>query len=137
MNEAYRSSAFSMSVSVKIPHALALQPDEQLLASAKRTLDLESKGLSALEAALSDGLAKSFAAAVRIIRDATGRVIVTGIGKSGHIGQKVAATLASTGTPAFFVHPSEASHGDLGMITRDDVLLAYSWSGETVEFSGN
>jgi len=99
-----------------------MQKDEQLLASARRTLDLESKGLQALEVALSDGLATHFAAAVRIIRDAPGRVIVTGIGKSGHIGQKVASTLASTGTPSFFVHPSEASHGDLGMITRDDVL---------------
>ncbi len=125
-----------MSVPVKTPRAHALQHDEQLLASAKRTLDLESKGLRALEAALSDGLAESFATAVRIIREAPGRVIVTGMGKSGHIAQKVAATLASTGTPAFFVHPSGASHGDLGMITRDDVLLAFSWSGETAEFSG-
>jgi arabinose-5-phosphate isomerase len=68
-----------------------------------------------------------------MIRKARGRVIVSGIGKSGHIGQKIAATMASTGTPASFVHPSEASHGDLGMITRDDVILALSWSGETVE----
>jgi arabinose-5-phosphate isomerase len=72
---------------------------------------------------------------VETIRRARGRVIVTGMGKSGHIGQKIAATLASTGTPAFFVHPSEASHGDLGMITREDVILALSWSGETVELS--
>jgi len=110
--------------------------DEQLISSARRTLDIESKGLRALEEALTDGLSASFAQAVRIIRDAPGRVIVSGIGKSGHVAQKVAATLASTGTPAFFVHPSEASHGDLGMITRDDVLLAFSWSGETTEFSG-
>ena len=73
--------------------------------------------------------------AIRLIRGCRGRVIVTGIGKSGHIGMKVAGTLSSTGTPAFFVHPSEASHGDLGMITRDDVILAFSWSGETVELS--
>ena len=122
-----------MSVTIKTPPARAQQHDEQLLASARRTLELESKGLEALEAALTGGLAPSFAAAVRIIRDAPGRVIVSGIGKSGHIGQKVASTLASTGTPSFFVHPSEASHGDLGMITRDDVILAYSWSGETAE----
>ena len=69
----------------------------------------------------------------RALKNARGRVIVTGIGKCGHVGQKIAATFASTGTPAFFVHPSEASHGDLGMITRDDVILALSWSGETVE----
>ena len=69
------------------------------------------------------------------IHRSRGRVIVTGMGKSGHIGQKIAATLASTGTPAFFVHPGEASHGDLGMITRDDVILALSWSGETVELA--
>ena len=110
--------------------------DDQLISSAQRTLELESSGLQALEAALADGLSKSFAQAVRIIREAAGRVIVSGIGKSGHIAQKVAATLASTGTPAFFVHPTEAAHGDLGMITRDDVLLAFSWSGETAEFSG-
>jgi arabinose-5-phosphate isomerase len=71
--------------------------------------------------------------AVATLAAAKGRVIVTGIGKSGHIGQKIAATFASTGTPAFFVHPSEASHGDLGMITRDDVIVAISWSGESVE----
>ncbi len=73
------------------------------------------------------------AEAVACISQARGRVIVTGMGKSGHVGLKVAATLSSTGTPAFFVHPSEASHGDLGMITRDDVILALSWSGETRE----
>jgi arabinose-5-phosphate isomerase len=107
-----------------------------LIASAQRTLELESEGLQALEAALSNGLSERFERAVEVIRGASGRVIVSGIGKSGHIAQKVAATLASTGTPAFFVHPSEASHGDLGMITHDDVLLAFSWSGETAEFSG-
>ena len=67
------------------------------------------------------------------MRQARGRVIVTGMGKSGHVGRKIAATFASTGTPAFFVHPSEASHGDLGMITPDDVIMALSWSGETAE----
>ena len=72
----------------------------------------------------------AFAEAVQLIRNAKGRVIVTGLGKSGHIARKVAATLASTGTPAFFVHAAEASHGDLGMITPDDVIVALSWSGE-------
>jgi arabinose-5-phosphate isomerase len=75
----------------------------------------------------------AFTAAVETIRAARGRVVVTGMGKSGHIGRKIAATLASTGTPALFVHPAEASHGDLGMITADDVIMALSWSGETVE----
>jgi arabinose-5-phosphate isomerase len=103
------------------------------IASTRRTLDLEIGGLQALKAAIDDGLGNAFARAVFIIRGARGRVIVTGLGKSGHVGQKIAATLASTGTPSFFVHPSEASHGDLGMITHEDVILALSWSGETVE----
>ena len=90
-------------------------------------------GLSALEAALDGGMREPFQAALELIAKASGRVIVTGMGKSGHIGAKIAATLASTGTPAFFVHPAEASHGDLGMITPDDVVLALSWSGETAE----
>ncbi len=101
--------------------------------SALRTLALEADGLDALRAALGADLAAPFEAAVATLKAAKGRVIVSGIGKSGHVGQKIAATFASTGTPAFFVHPSEASHGDLGMITSDDVILALSWSGETVE----
>lgn len=108
--------------------------DDRLLGSARRTLTLEAAGLAALEEALEKGeLATAFPEAVRLIGAAQGRVIITGMGKSGHIGQKTAATLASTGTPAFFVHPGEASHGDLGMITPQDVIIAYSWSGETVE----
>lgn len=103
--------------------------------SALRTLGLESDGLEALVSALKGPLADRFAAAVQALKDAKGRVIVSGIGKSGHVGQKIAATFASTGTPAFFVHPSEASHGDLGMIMPDDVILALSWSGETVELT--
>ncbi|WP_088345531.1 MULTISPECIES: KpsF/GutQ family sugar-phosphate isomerase [Rhodomicrobium] len=106
---------------------------EGAIASARRTLDLEIGGLAALKAAIDDGLGAAFVAAVETIRASRGRVIVTGMGKSGHIGQKLAATFASTGTPAFFVHPGEASHGDLGMITPEDVILALSWSGETVE----
>jgi arabinose-5-phosphate isomerase len=103
------------------------------IASALRTLATESGGLTALTAAMSDGLGAPFAAAVEIIREAKGRVIVTGMGKSGHVARKIAATLASTGTPAFFVHAADASHGDLGMITSDDVMLVLSWSGETEE----
>lgn len=103
------------------------------IASALRTLDAESSGLAALAAALQNGLGEPFQEAVRILSGAQGRVIVSGIGKSGHIGRKIAATLASTGTPAFFIHPSEAAHGDLGMVTPKDVLLAISWSGETIE----
>ena len=112
-----------------------LPPDASLDAvqSALRTLDAGSNGIAALAAALRGALGTSFGAAVELIRQAKGRVIVTGLGKSGHIGRKVAATLASTGTPAFFVHAAEASHGDLGMITPDDVILALSWSGEQPE----
>jgi arabinose-5-phosphate isomerase len=105
----------------------------EAIASATRTLQLEAEGLSALKTALAGDLVEGFAQAVEALRACRGRVIVTGMGKSGHVGLKVAATLSSTGTPAYFVHPSEASHGDLGMITRDDMILAFSWSGETVE----
>jgi arabinose-5-phosphate isomerase len=110
-----------------------LEDHSEAVASATRTLQLEAEGLSALQAALAAHLAGSFAAALDILSGRRGRVIVTGMGKSGHVGLKVAATLSSTGTPAYFVHPSEASHGDLGMITQDDAILAFSWSGETVE----
>jgi len=105
----------------------------ELIASAVRTLEAEAGGVTALASAIHDGLGRAFVAAVELISSATGRVIVTGMGKSGHVGRKIAATLASTGTPAFFVHPSEASHGDLGMVAPDDVIMALSWSGETVE----
>jgi len=101
--------------------------------SALRTLEAEASGISALAAAVRDGLRAPLIAAVEMIERAKGRLIVTGMGKSGHVGRKIAATFASTGTPAFFVHPGEASHGDLGMITADDVIMALSWSGETVE----
>ena len=104
-----------------------------LLLSGLRTLEAEAGGIAALTASMQDGLGPAFTAAVDMVRAARGRVIVTGMGKSGHVGNKIAATLSSTGTPAFFVHPAEASHGDLGMITRDDVIMALSWSGETVE----
>jgi arabinose-5-phosphate isomerase len=104
-----------------------------LILSALRTLETEAGGIAALVAAIRDGLAAPLIAAVELIARSKGRLIITGMGKSGHIGRKIAATFASTGTPAYFVHPSEASHGDLGMITKDDVIMALSWSGETVE----
>ena len=103
------------------------------IASALRTLDTEREGLAALAAAMCDGLGPAFVGAVDTIRRAHGRLIVSGMGKSGHIARKIAATFASTGTPAFFVHAADASHGDLGMITADDVMLVLSWSGETEE----
>jgi arabinose-5-phosphate isomerase len=107
--------------------------DDPLVASALRTLDAEAGGIQALSAALRDGLGGALIAAGKLIQAAKGRLIVSGVGKSGHVARKIAATFASTGTPAFFVHPSEASHGDLGMITADDVIMAISWSGETAE----
>jgi arabinose-5-phosphate isomerase len=102
-------------------------------AAAVRTVAAEIEGLTALAAHLENGLRAPFAAAVEAIAAASGRVVVTGMGKSGHVARKIAATLASTGAPAFFLHPGEASHGDLGMIASGDIALALSWSGETPE----
>lgn len=101
----------------------------EALATAHRVLETEGNALLELSRFLND----SFIAAMEMISAAEGRVIVTGMGKSGHIGKKIAATMASTGTPAFFVHPAEASHGDMGMIVRGDVVLALSNSGEAKE----
>lgn len=115
------------------PKSLMQDASSGAVESALRTLDAGSSGIAALAAALRGPLGAPFVEAVNLIRNATGRVIVTGLGKSGHIGRKIAATLASTGTPAFFVHAAEAGHGDLGMITGDDVILALSWSGEQPE----
>src|SRR5665213_1678637 len=103
--------------------------DEVLVDLGRQALGIEIDGLRAQL----PRLGAEFARACRICVDCRGRVVVTGMGKSGHIGGKIAATLASTGTPAFFMHPGEASHGDVGMITRDDALLALSNSGETNE----
>jgi len=103
--------------------------------SVARTLLLEQQGLQAVGEALSGGLAAAFARAAAVIVAATGTVIVSGMGKSGHVGRKIAATLASTGTPSHFVHPAEASHGDLGMIRENDVVLSLSWSGESPELA--
>ena len=96
---------------------------------ARGVLDIEAEAVSKLKARIG----AEFIAALRLILGTRGRVVVTGMGKSGHVGSKIAATLASTGTPAFFMHPAEASHGDLGMITRDDVVIAISYSGESHE----
>jgi arabinose-5-phosphate isomerase len=100
-----------------------------LVALASRVLEIESRAVKELIGRLD----ATFAEACRLCLEIEGRVVVTGMGKSGHIGGKIAATLASTGTPAFFMHPAEASHGDLGMITPHDLLLAVSYSGETTE----
>ncbi len=102
-------------------------------ASAIRTVAAEIEGLRALTGALAGPLAGPFAAAIDTLAGARGRAVVTGMGKSGHVARKIAATLASTGTPAFFLHPGEASHGDLGMVAVGDVVIALSWSGETPE----
>lgn len=102
---------------------------EQLLARGRRVLATEVAAVDALQSRL-DG---AFVTACRLLHGCKGRVVVTGMGKSGHIGNKIAATLASTGTPSFFLHPAEASHGDIGMITAEDVVLAISNSGETAE----
>ena len=115
------------------------QPASSFIRSALNTLRLERSGILALESALADAgensLGHRFSAAVGLIVALQGRVAVSGMGKSGHIGRKLAATMASTGTPAFFVHPAEASHGDMGMIQEGDAILALSWSGETAELA--
>lgn len=111
------------------PSETAPAADAVLLAAGRRVLAIEQAALGALAGRLDAG----FAAAARLCLACRGRVIVTGMGKSGHVGGKIAATLASTGTPAFFLHPAEASHGDIGMITRQDLVLALSNSGETAE----
>ncbi len=104
---------------------------EQDLSCAKRTIDKEIEALRCMEASFGQSLSD----ALDLMQKAKGRIIITGMGKSGHIGKKIAATLASTGSPSFFVHPSEASHGDLGMLTEDDVVLAISNGGESKELS--
>src|SRR4051794_12927709 len=121
-----------MATSKSLAAAPATEADTTVQ-SALRTLDAEGSGITALTAALQSDLAPAFTAAAELIRNAKGRLIITGLGKSGHIGRKIAATFASTGTPAFFVHAAEASHGDLGMITAEDVILALSWSGDQPE----
>ena len=109
---------------------------EQALELARRTLQIEAGAVQALAARVTSApLADAMLAAMRAILACRGRVVVSGMGKSGHVARKLAATLASTGTPAYFVHPGEASHGDLGMVTRDDVFVALSNSGEVEELT--
>ncbi|MBS1090377.1 KpsF/GutQ family sugar-phosphate isomerase [Gluconobacter sp. Dm-74] len=105
------------------------------LESAFQTISIERKGLEALEQALSGPLGVAFSEAVDRIAESRARLIVTGIGKSGHIARKIQATLASTGTPSLFLHPAEAAHGDLGMVAPGDLILAFSNSGETAELA--
>ena len=109
-----------------MPDALT---NDELLALAAEVLDIESRAVKNLKSRLND----DFVAACQLCMETPGRIVVTGMGKSGHVSNKIAATLASTGTPAFFMHPAEASHGDVGMITKHDLLLAISYSGETEE----
>ena len=106
---------------------------DERLNSARRTLETEASGMAELISALKGALGEAIADAVELISASKGRVIISGMGKSGHVGRKIAATLASTGTPALFVHPAEASHGDLGMITTQDVVVMLSNSGESAE----
>ena len=108
-----------------------IDQSEKMLALAAEVLTIEAEAILTLKT----HLGSDFVLAVQALLHVKGRVVVMGMGKSGHIGRKIAATLASTGTPAFFVHPAEASHGDLGMVTRDDVVLALSNSGESEELS--
>lgn len=114
---------------MNIPATPPADDTELLLASARRALAIEARAVDGLLARIDD----RFSAACQLCLGCKGRVVVTGMGKSGHVARKIAATLASTGTPAFFLHPAEAGHGDLGMITRTDVVLALSNSGETPE----
>jgi arabinose-5-phosphate isomerase len=109
------------------PHSVS--DAERLLDLARGVLDIEAQAVHALRSRLGDAFLRAHDTMLRT----KGRVVVTGMGKSGHIGRKIASTLASTGTPAFFMHPGEASHGDLGMITEDDVVIAISYSGESDE----
>lgn len=114
---------------------MSLIDPKAAIAAGQDTIRTEARALDTLAEALGAALAEPFAHAARLLADTKGRVIVTGMGKSGHIARKIAATLASTGTPAQFVHPAEASHGDLGMIVETDCVLAISRSGETAELS--
>lgn len=107
--------------------------DKKPIDIARTVLDMEIEGLNALKDHLEGELGQDFTRAIEHLANTKGRVIVTGMGKSGHIARKIAATLSSTGTPALYVHPGEASHGDLGMIARDDSIIALSKSGETAE----
>lgn len=123
----YRNRGVNM---ITMPERIDIEQTHNDTESAIRTIDSEIETINKLKETLSDG---SLTRALDLMQKARGRIIITGMGKSGHIGKKIAASLASTGTPSFFVHPAEASHGDLGMITEDDVVIAISNSGESKE----
>ena len=106
-----------------------MSQENSFITSAKRVIEIEAQAISALASRMND----DFVTACTLLQNCAGKVVVCGMGKSGHIGHKIAATLASTGTPSFFMHPGEANHGDLGMLSKGDVLLAISNSGETAE----
>jgi arabinose-5-phosphate isomerase len=116
-----------------LPQAFTSEAAQRSLQLARETFQIEADAIIALKNRLTSGTDNSFAEAVGLLLNCGGRVVVSGIGKSGHIARKIAATLASTGTPALFVHPAEAAHGDLGMVTRNDAFVAISNSGETSE----
>jgi arabinose-5-phosphate isomerase len=116
-----------------LPKAFNSETAQRALQLARETLQIEADAIIALKNRISSNPEDSFAQAVALLLSCTGRVVVSGMGKSGHIARKIAATLASTGTPALFVHPAEAAHGDLGMVTENDVFVAISNSGETAE----
>ena len=112
-----------------------MSPDVNLRAEILKAANVSRAGIDKVVANLEGDLGDAVLEAIEVVAGQRGRVILTGVGKSAHIGAKAAATLASTGTPALFIHATEASHGDLGMITADDCVLALSWSGETRELS--
>ena len=116
-----------------LPKAFSTESAQRALSLARQTLQIEADAILALKARMSDDANEPLARAVAVLLECKGRVVVSGIGKSGHIGRKIAATFASTGTPALFMHPAEAAHGDLGMVTPNDVFIAISNSGETAE----
>lgn len=117
-----------------LPKVFDVKNAQRALELARETIQIEANALLALKNRLSDNPDDSFVCAMALLLQCRGRVVVSGIGKSGHIARKIAATLASTGTPALFVHAAEALHGDLGMITENDVVVAISYSGEAAEF---
>ena len=133
-------SYFVYTSGMSVPHAKTLPKAfdpiraQRALELARATLQIEADAVLALKERLSAGLEEAFAHAVELLLQCSGRVVVSGIGKSGHIARKIASTLASTGTPALFVHAAEALHGDLGMITENDAMIAISYSGEAAEF---
>lgn len=116
-----------------LPKAFSTESAQRALSLARQTLQIEADAILALKARMSDDADEPLARAVAVLLECKGRVVVSGIGKSGHVGRKIAATFASTGTPALFMHPAEAAHGDLGMVTPNDVFIAISNSGETAE----